>query len=150
MVSLIEKIDTLKYIRKNLKRIKDFSIYCETLNMTYEEIINFNIERKPKYNKYEWLAYKKTVRDLTNENIKHIKTDKLLLSGKFNFRSPVHYVYDHKISVYSGFKNNIPCDIIASLCNVRLITALENTTKGIKNYIDDENRHIFEMYLKGL
>ena len=161
MLIILEKLKlqgNIYYIHKNLKIIKDFTIYCETLNMTYEEIINYNFKkvkkikpsktgRKPRYNKYEWLEYKKEVRELTYENIKDIKTDKLLLSGKNDLRSPIHYVYDHKISVYSGFKNNIPCDLMASLCNLRLITALENSTKGMRNHIDDENRHIFEMYL---
>ena len=150
MISLEEKIDTLKYIRNNLKRIKDFSVYCETLNMTYEEIINYKFERKTRHNKHEWLRYKKEVKRLTFENVKDIKTDKLFVSNKDHLKSPLHYVYDHKISVYSGFKNNIPCDIIASLCNLRVISALDNCTKEVSNYIDDENKHIFERYFKSV
>jgi hypothetical protein len=149
MISVKEREETLKYLYEKRDKITDYSTYCDALNMTHDQIINYvpqNKLRKKRYNKEEWLLYKKKVRLLTSENIKDIKTNKPLVSNKDHFYSSEHYVYDHKISVYSGFKNNVPIELMASLDNLRFVSGLENSTKGMRNYIDDKNKHIFDTY----
>jgi hypothetical protein len=50
---------------------------------------------------------------------------------------------DHMYSVYDGFNNNIPFDIIAHPANCRLITQLDNVKKGKKSVISIE-----ELYMR--
>lgn len=46
-----------------------------------------------------------------------------------------NYHVDHMLSVYEGFKNNIPLAIVAHPANYKVITAKENNDKSIKSSI---------------
>ena len=42
------------------------------------------------------------------------------------------YHLDHKYSIYFGFKNNIPTQIIGNICNLEMIPWKENVTKNLQ------------------
>jgi hypothetical protein len=50
----------------------------------------------------------------------------------FDKRGPTEYHLDHKYSVFEGFKNNIPAEIIGHICNLEMIPFDQNTSKGSK------------------
>lgn len=49
------------------------------------------------------------------------------------------YHLDHKFSVSEGFKNNIPPYIIGNICNLEMITSINNLVKNRKCSITKEN-----------
>lgn len=48
----------------------------------------------------------------------------------FDKRGPKGYHLDHKYSVFEGFKNNVPVEIIGHICNLEMIPFNHNTSKG--------------------
>jgi len=50
----------------------------------------------------------------------------------FDKRGPKGYHLDHKYSVFEGFKNNVPAEIIGHICNLEMIPFNHNTSKGSK------------------
>lgn len=44
------------------------------------------------------------------------------------------YQLDHKISIYDGFKNNIPVHIIGDISNLQMLPWKENRSKGIASW----------------
>ncbi len=77
-----------------------------------------------------WKAYRKLVHKLTELQ----PLDTLENIDKRGFKD--HHV-DHKISIWYGWKNNIPADEIAHISNLRLIPYKENMCKGIKCHKSD-------------
>jgi hypothetical protein len=73
-----------------------------------------------------WKLYRSEVRRLT-ELVAH------QLDG-IELRSFKGHHIDHKISIWDGFKRNIPCHEIASIRNLRIIPSHENMKKGRKSY----------------
>ena len=57
---------------------------------------------------------------------------KLHVLENFDKRGPKEYHLDHKYSVFEGFKNNIPVEIIGHICNLKMLRYTENTSKGGK------------------
>jgi len=73
--------------------------------------------------------YKKQIRSLTAKNYKlykHIINPNNLKLGRG------FYHIDHKFSIYEGFKNNVPANIIAAKENLEIITEKENCSKQEK------------------
>ena len=56
----------------------------------------------------------------------------LQLLENFDKRGPKEYHLDHKYSVFEGFKNNVPVEIIGHVCNLEMLRYDENTSKGGK------------------
>jgi hypothetical protein len=54
------------------------------------------------------------------------------LLENFDKRGPKEYHLDHKYSVFEGFKNNVPIEIIGHICNLEMLRYDENTSKGEK------------------
>ena len=54
------------------------------------------------------------------------------------------YHLDHKFSIHSGFKNNIPAHIIGNIVNLEFIPQNKNTSKSNKCSISKE--YLFEMF----
>lgn len=54
------------------------------------------------------------------------------LLENFDKRGPKEYHLDHKYSVFEGFKNNVPVEIIGHICNLEMLRYDENTSKGGK------------------
>lgn len=48
---------------------------------------------------------------------------------EFNRQIPEGFSIDHMYSVYDGYRNKVPLNIISSSSNLRLITNQENLTK---------------------
>lgn len=67
----------------------------------------------------DFVAYQKLVRSLTQVVIRHYKLE--VTPG---------YEWDHKLSVYEGFHQNIHPSIIASRENLELISAADNRSNG--------------------
>ena len=44
------------------------------------------------------------------------------------------YAIDHKISIYFGFKHNIPFDIIGNIDNLQMLPHSVNSSKGSGSY----------------
>ncbi len=72
-------------------------------------------------------VYKKSVWEIT-ENVKHL-IDGIELRG---FKT--HHI-DHKISIWQGYKSNIPPDYIGGVNNLRMMPYKENLKKGKKSLI---------------
>lgn len=53
-------------------------------------------------------------------------------------------VIDHKISIAYGYKNNIPCEHIAHVSNLRFIASNVNMIKRIECHVDELNQWIIE------
>lgn len=56
----------------------------------------------------------------------------LHLLENFDKRGPLEYHLDHKYSVFEGFKNNVPVELIGHICNLEMLRYNENTAKGGK------------------
>jgi hypothetical protein len=54
------------------------------------------------------------------------------LLENFYKRGPKEYHLDHKYSVFEGFKNDVPVEIIGHICNLEMLRYDENTSKGEK------------------
>lgn len=95
-------------------------------------------------NRKAWKEYETKVRELTKTQPTHLlqDSDKLKCKWKGHFNSDKHYLIDHKIPIWYGFNNSILAEDIASLCNLRWITAKANRIKNTKLFIDDDNRHL--------
>lgn len=94
-------------------------------------------------------TYWKEVRKLTKlQNIdKLVNSDKPRCNHPDHFYSKTHYVIDHKVSIYNGWKRGIPINEIADISNLRWITGFENSQKHFRNYFDTENQHLL-VYFK--
>lgn len=99
------------------------------------------ITNKPK--NLEFKKYQKKVHKLSKLKDLHtlFNFDKPKVNHK-TFNSENHYVIDHKISIHYCFNNNIPEEIAADISNLRWITGKENSSKSIKNYVDENNEWI--------
>jgi len=94
--------------------------------------IKIIIEKKPKpvisSGKVNFKAYKKAVWEIT-ESVKH------LIEG-IELRGFKDHHIDHKISIWQGFKSNIPAHYIGDIPNLRMIPYKENMIKGTRSFID--------------
>jgi len=87
----------------------------------------------------DYESYKRSVLKFTNkQNINKLKYYEL--RGK----SKTSYHLDHKFSMHSGFKNNIPAHIIGNIVNLEFIPLTENVVKRNKCSITKEE--LFEMF----
>lgn len=69
------------------------------------------------------------------------------LLENFDKRGPKEYHLDHKYSVFEGFKNNVPVEIIGHICNLEMLRYSENTSKGEKCSITlDELKELIKKY----
>lgn len=93
-------------------------------------------KRQTNVKNIEFEMYKKEVWDKTNETSHLIKD--------VHTRGFKTFHIDHKISIYYGFKHNIPTEHIAHTSNLRMLGYKENMLKNKKCFIDDENRWIIE------
>ena len=50
-------------------------------------------------------------------------------------RSYYDYSLDHMYSIKDGFINNIPFDIVANICNLKIISSFDNYSKNLKSSI---------------
>ena len=89
-------------------------------------------------NKKEKNKYYKTVWKITNQN-KH-------LVENIHLREWRKYSLDHKISIYYGFKNNIPPEIISHPNNLRIIPFSDNRVKRYNCLVDDDNKFILNEF----
>lgn len=74
--------------------------------------------------------YKNRVWKLTNEQ-------PLQLLANIEKRALKGWHIDHVLSVFEGFKRNLPPESIAHISNLRMIPAQENYNKGIKTVFTD-------------
>lgn len=71
----------------------------------------------------------------------------LHLLENFDKRGPKGYHLDHKYSVFEGFKNNVPVEIIGHFCNLEMLHYSENTSKGEKCSITlDHLKELIKQY----
>ena len=74
----------------------------------------------------EFLLYKNIVYNLSNKNYrryKHIINPHNLPRGRNKFH------LDHKFSIYDGFVNNVPPEVISSVSNLQILSEHENISK---------------------
>lgn len=91
----------------------------------------------------EYRLYRKLVRKITDLNKKNLINnwngydyyDNEYIKDNYNFNSNsrLYPTIDHKISIYNGYKNNIPAEVIASLDNLCITKRGINSSKNIKN-----------------
>jgi hypothetical protein len=73
--------------------------------------------------KQKYRQYENAVRILTEKQPLYLLKD--IEKRDFN-----EYHLDHIISVYYGFKNNLPHDFIANIKNLQMLPSAENMLKG--------------------
>lgn len=73
----------------------------------------------------------------------HYTSKKLDLTSLPNYGKN-DYQLDHKISIYFGFKHNIPYEIISSIDNLQYISKEHNANKSYCSYVDKFNQYIIE------
>lgn len=56
----------------------------------------------------------------------------LHLLENFDKRGPKEYHLDHKYSVFEGFRNKVPVEVIGHICNLEMLPYNKNTSKGEK------------------
>jgi|TARA_B100001059_G_C17794817_1_gene562397 hypothetical protein len=78
--------------------------------------------------KKEWLFYSYQVRNLTEKTIRREFLDNSNLRSK-------DFHCDHKLSILEGFKQGVPVEIMADICNLEIIPKTENLKKGSKSSI---------------
>ena len=84
----------------------------------------------------EWSAFK-----LYSSNVWKITQQqnlKLLENFDKRGRNSGEYHIDHKYSIFQGFKDNIPAEIIGSITNLEMLESRENMSKNIKCSITKE------------
>lgn len=96
---------------------KQFSIGPKTINRLLKE--SGLSKRKESAIDPKWIEYQKLVLRLTQVIIRFYK-----------LLSKLGYEWDHKYSIYAGYKNNVHPNIIASRENLELIPASENRANG--------------------
>lgn len=94
--------------------------------------------------KLEWKIYRDEVNEITKQQdlqtLEHYDkriTKRLLKEhGPSIYRSNIYYSLDHKVSVWYGWKNNIPPEEIGDISNLRYILCIDNCIKGTKCHYD--------------
>lgn len=129
---------------------KPFSFRGDVIYVNEKEakgIINANdcpIEKRNKERR-RWVNYREKCRIETRKvdfsNFEN--SDKPRVAQFIDFKNKDdYYSIDHKISIYYGFKNNIPYTHIAHEDNLRIIKLSDNMLKGKRNFIDNKNKWI--------
>lgn len=139
-----ELYSTITYYRKNRHQFdsltsNELEILKENMGEWFVYIANKQLKLKSSSSsKTRWKAYRKIVMRLTKQQDTSLleNSDKPRATCVRQMRSTEHYVIDHKISVWYGFKNNIPPTTIADITNLRWVSALENTIKGTNCIFD--------------
>ena len=73
----------------------------------------------------EWAAYRREAWQITN-------LQPLELLENYNRRGFKDYHLDHVLSIWEGFKRNIPASVVGHISNLRMIPHKQNTTKGTR------------------
>lgn len=94
------------------------------------------LEKQTEYQKYEnkvWLVTKlqpiHTLKDYKKR-------------GRLDLNKNAYYL-DHRVSIFDGFKNNIPAEIVGNIKNLKFIPARKNCKKGYKS-----DKKLLEMLIK--
>jgi len=77
-------------------------------------------------NRGNWLLYQETVRRLTEKSIREEYLENV------QHRSRQYHV-DHLLSIREGFEQDVPPDLVAHICNLRVVHARDNLRKGQKS-----------------
>jgi hypothetical protein len=135
----IFQLDEIKEKSKNTRFEKygdvNYNNYVKAIE-TKKENINSNIDN------FDWIMYKKLSRRLYRKirvdviknwnGIDFYDNEYIKDNLKLNFHDKNYPTVDHKMSVYEGFLNNIPVDIINSLDNLVVTKRYINSIKGYK------------------
>jgi len=73
--------------------------------------------------------YTREVRVMTERNLKSWSVDRLEQRGRHTYHA------DHIYSIFDGYHNNVPPEVIANIKNIRLIPAKENLQKQSRSDI---------------
>ena len=63
-------------------------------------------------------------------------------------RNQDEYHCDNKYSIYQGFKDNVPIEVIGNIVNLEIINSRVNMSKNIKCSINLED--LYELYNKNI
>lgn len=90
----------------------------------------------------EWSEFKLYLRDVWN--ITKQQSLDVLENFEKRGRNSGEYHIDHKYSIFQGFKDNIPAEIIGSIVNLEMLESRENMSKNIKCSVTKEE--LYESY----
>jgi hypothetical protein len=76
----------------------------------------------------DFLYFSAIVRQLTEQTLKREFLDNGHLRSK-------DFHCDHKLSIKEGYKQNVPVEILADICNLEIIDGKQNLAKGSKSSI---------------
>lgn len=138
-----EQVQTINWYRKDSTRLNDLTAdelqaLKDSLGVHFQSVYTKDkikkITNKQKKKNIAWETYKLKVKEITaSQAIDTLENaDKPRPKHKKDFWSKSLYSLDHKVSIWFGWKNNIPPETIGDISNLRWITAYENTVKGTK------------------
>lgn len=93
----------------------------------------------------EWSEFRKYSTAVWKETKKFIKE---LENFDKRGRNQDEYHCDHKYSIYQGFKDNVPIEVIGNIVNLEMINSRVNMSKNIKCSINLED--LYELYNKNI
>lgn len=135
-----EQIQTIIHYRKN--KTKFYSLSNDEINALFEflqesflcivfkqEKFLFKVDKRK-----DWKEYRKKVWEITKQQDCDSLPDseKQRATNIKHFQSKEHYVLDHIVSIWYGYKHGLPENEIGHISNLRWISAKENSRKGIR------------------
>lgn len=164
MITTKEKMQTIRYYRKNLNLFETLTLeqrdtLKNNLSDCYDAIFDDNLFNvlKVKHNSNvrninpsnsDWVDYKNKVKELTKlADLSGLDNyGKPIATNRKQFYSMEYYSIDHKVSIFKGFKHNIPFDLIGDISNLRIIPSRENTIKNVRCFFDEHNGHLKQYF----
>ena len=104
-------------------------------------------KRIPNYLQKDFELYHMAVSKFTNQALTDGVIHNLNQRGRLDL-NPQAWHLDHIVSIFVGFKNNVPAHIIGSACNLRMIPARQNCSKGAR--CDIQVEHLLDLYFESL
>lgn len=105
--------------------LRDRDIIIRELNRE-SDLKTYFRDSARKSKKKSWKAYRKRVWVITNgQDLKSLPM--------YERRGWTDYHIDHKISIWYGWKNNLPPKVIGHISNLRMLYYKDNLIKGIKS-----------------
>ena len=148
-----KRLTVKQRIAQRIEADKEKAEYKVQKSLSRSELLRREKEEKALFSAIkiqERKKYSAAVRELTKTVKLHLiqgfKPNLQLVSNVVECRSDIHFVIDHKISVFNAYNKGISIADAAHITNLRFITGEENNRKGMKNYIDDTNKWIAEKY----
>lgn len=103
--------------------------------------------RIPNHFRMDYEIYRMSVLKFTNQTIASGFIPHINQRGRLDL-NPNAWHLDHIVSMFAGFKHNVPAHIIGSSCNLQMIPARQNCSKGAR--CDMDVKKLLDLYFESL